>query len=438
MASEYSSFYSSSRRLSDSSRSSSRSSAEVQRQRQQTLPPLTTDGDGGLIAALSQSIEHHSRMIDGEGKDLVVVKGVKGVKGVTTKSLPLKPPYDPYRDDDHITLAPEVELNYSTTKVLEDSTKLIPPALRHFVANSAVSDGPAGNTLTSFSVTIAKQQQKIEKLQQDDYFGRFINRNISSWFGGGEVRTVRFDDAALVADGGESVVGEFEPRTPTFVVPAPTNFRTTTRHPSHIPPSSQYDDVEARLDAPRRMYAARKRHRRNDSMLRLMIAILCFGFSLAFATIYGQGRFGMALTTMAYDRKAVNRPDLLGMTKNEPDYPDWWEDEKGIPDMDARDVKLSPILEYNSADVTTPFISDRIETPFFWTVPRSGGNVIRTIMSTCLNLAEASEFGAGIYPGSDSPFLVVLERLDGKRFVNVDMTTANGLARARELKIASS
>jgi len=434
MASEYSSFYSNRRRLSDSSRESSRSSAEVQRQRQRMLPPLTADGDGGLIAALSQSIEHHSKMIDGEGKDLVIVKGVKGV---TAKSLPLKPPYDPYRDDDHITLAPEVELNYSTTKVV-DSTKLIPAPLRHFVANSAVSAGPAGNTLTSFSVTIAKQQQKIEKLQQDEYFGRFINRNISSWFGGGEERAVRFDDAALVADGGESIVGGLEPRTPTFVVPAPTNFRTTTRHPSHIPPSSQYDDVEARLDAPRRMYAARKRHRRNDSMLRLMIAILCFGFSLAFATIYGEGKFGMALTTLAYDRKAVNRPDLLGTTNQEPIYPEWWEDEKGVPDMEAREIKLSPILEYNSADVTSPFISDRIETPFFWTVPRSGGNVIRTIMSTCLNLAEASEFGAGTYPGSDSPFLVVLERIDGKRFVNVDMTTANGLARARELKIASS
>jgi hypothetical protein len=169
-----------------------------------------------------------------------------------------------------------------------------------------------------------------------------------------------------------------------------------------------------------------------------MIAILCFGFSLAFATIYGEGKFGMALTTLAYDRKAVNRPDLLGTTNQEPIYPEWWEDEKGVPDMEARDIKLTPILEYNSADVTSPFISDRIETPFFWTVPRSGGNVIRTIMSTCLNLAEASEFGAGTYPGSDSPFLVVLERMDGKRFVNVDMTTANGLARARELKIASS
>lgn len=392
------------------------------------LPPLTEDGEGGLIAALCQSIEHHSRMIDGEGMELVIVKDVKDV---TAKSLPLKPPYDPYRDDD-LSLAPEVELNYSTATKLVDSTKLIPAPLRHFVANSAVSDGPAGNTLTSFSVTIAKQQQKIEKLQHDEYFGRFINRNISSWFGGGEERADRFDDAALVADGGESVGGI------TFVVPAHTNFRTTTRHPSHIPPSSQYDDVEARLDAPRRMYAARKRHRRNDSMLRLMIAILCFGFSLAFAAIYGEGKFGMALTTMAYDRKTVNRPDLLGTTNVEPDFPEWWEDEKGVPDMEVRDIKLSPILEYNSADVTSPFVSDRIETPFFWTVPRSGGNVIRTIMSTCLHLAEASEFGAGIYPGSDSPFLLVLERIDGKRFVNVDMTTADGLARAREVKIASS
>ena len=63
--------------------------------------------------------------------------------------------------------------------------------------------------------------------------------------------------------------------------------------------------------------------------------------------------------------------------------------------MEAKDVKFSPTLEYNAADVTSPRAPDRIETPFFWTVPRSGGNVVRTIMSKCLRLAEASEYGAG-------------------------------------------
>jgi hypothetical protein len=235
---------------------------------------------------------------------------------------------------------------------------------------------------------------------------------------GGAGRTVRFaevgdDPAAAIAAGevvpglppGATVVG-FDPRAPKFVVPSPASFRTATRHPSHLPASSEFDDLEARLDAPRRMLAARKRHRRNDSALRLMIAVLCFGTSLAFAIVYGEGKFGLAVTTMAYERKVDGRTDLSEqldahelmqelMMKEEVVYPDWWEREGGIPDMESRDIKFSPTLEYNAADVTTPRAPDRIETPFFWTVPRTGGNVIRTIMSSCLRLAEASEHGAG-------------------------------------------
>lgn len=107
------------------------------------------------------------------------------------------------------------------------------------------------------------------------------------------------------------------------------------------------------------------------------------------------------MTTVAYERKIAGRYDPSSVhgaddvVPRDVFYPDWWEDELGIPDMEARGVKFSPTLEYNAADVATPRAPDRIETPFFWFVPRSGGNVNRTLMAKCLRLAEASEHGAG-------------------------------------------
>ncbi|KAL3797174.1 hypothetical protein ACHAW5_006036 [Stephanodiscus triporus] len=494
-SSEFSSYRS--RRLSNasSSRRSSNASDASSQQRQQLLqqqpqrkrPPavatdgrmVNADGDGpSLAAALNQSIRHHSRMLEGERQDPVILgAGGVAIAGVARMPRIPAPAYDPYQDDDHVTLAPDVELNYGKDSAasrkggLDDAM-----ALREFVANAAVAEvapptsSSAGRGTTSaIDETVERQQQRIEMLRRDEStFGVRFARNISNWFrmdggaqsssssgggGGGGGRTVRFagvDDelVAVIADGGEAVPGVppeggFDPRAPRFVVPSPAMFRTATRHPSHLPASSEFDNAEARLDAPRRTLEARKRHRRNDSALRLMIAVLCFGFSLAFAIVYGEGKFGLAVTTMAYEHK-VERSDLKEqadahqlmqemMMKEEVLYPDWWEQEKGVPDMEGRDVKFSPTLEYNAADVTTPRAPDRIETPFFWTVPRSGGNAIRTIMSNCLRLAEASEYGAG----SDQPFLIVEER-DGKRFVNVDMTTTEGLFRANELKLTSS
>lgn len=116
---------------------------------------------------------------------------------------------------------------------------------------------------------------------------------------------------------------------------------------------------------------------------------------------------------MAYEHKIAGRYDDVDqsdedMISNEDVfYPDWWESEKGIPDMESKSIKFSSTLEYNAADVLTPRAPDRIETPFFWFVPRSGGNVIRTIISKCLRLAEASEYGAGTEAGvSQTLFLL--------------------------------
>jgi hypothetical protein len=388
-------------------------------------------------------------MIDGDRQDPLILGGSGRVPATTR--MPMS--YDPYQDDDHVTLSPDVELNYGKDAVASRNNRAgeggargtvvgNAAALRDFVANTAIVDveppnahgawrgAGAGGVGDGANIrgAIERQQRRIDMLHDgESNFGTRLTRNISNWFGmdkssasaagedvmaptSGSGRTVRFadvdgDDPDGIVGGGSAVV-PFDPRAPKFVVPSPASFRTATRHPSHLPSSSEFDDMEARLEAPRRMLEARKRHRRNDLMLRLMIAVLCFGVSLLFAITYGEGKFGLAVTTMAYERKVEGRSDLSDkldahavmqemMMKEEVAYPDWWDREAGIPDMEAKDVKFSPTLEYNAADVTSPRAPDRIETPFFWTVPRSGGNVVRTIMSKCLRLAEASEYGAG-------------------------------------------
>ncbi|KAL7538956.1 hypothetical protein ACHAWF_006252, partial [Thalassiosira exigua] len=120
--------------------------------------------------------------------------------------------------------------------------------------------------------------------------------------------------------------------------------------------------------------------------------------------------------------------------EEEVSYPDWWERERGVPDMSARNVRFAPVPEYHAADVVKSRAPGRIETPFFWFVPRSGGNAIRTVMNRCLRLAEASEKGAG----AEAPFLRVEVTADGEKFVNVDLSTSEGRRRAKDSKLAES
>ena len=323
------------------------------------------------------------------------------------------------QEDDHVSLAPAVELNYEKdAQPFSQEVSVIAPALRQYVANAGVDmdakeEEAHDRGARGVTRTVELQQERIDERLQGQYGDRF-KKNISNWFhadggAGGDddrSRAVRFavdDDptevvAAAIASG-EAIPGAASGavgRT-QLVIPAPTSFRTATRHPSHLP---LVDDLESRLDAPRRILAARKRHRRNDSFLRLTVAILCFGLSLAFACLYGQGQFGLAVTTLVYERKVRGRYDDVvpvdwSMHLSDIFYPDWWEQERGIPDMESKNIQFSITLEYNAADVLKERAPGRIETPFFWFVPRSGGNVVRTIISKCLRLAEASEYGAG-------------------------------------------
>lgn len=135
-----------------------------------------------------------------------------------------------------------------------------------------------------------------------------------------------------------------------------------------------------------------------------------------FAIFYGEGKFGLALTNIAYDLKVTHLygttnttdPNLQELvSKGELVYPEWWENQKGIPNMRLKGIQFSAALENHTADVGKPRPPGRVDTPFFWFTPRSRGNVIRAIMSNCFHLIEASGFGKdSTQPVSSLPRIV--------------------------------
>mmetsp|Transcript_31688 Transcript_31688/g.64029 ORF Transcript_31688/g.64029 Transcript_31688/m.64029 type:complete len:672 (+) Transcript_31688:87-2102(+) len=388
---------------------------------------IGADDGRSLVGALGQSIRHHARMIDGD--QLLPAESTAAKKAALAA-------YDPYQDDDHVSLAPAVELNYEKEAREVKQHDGGSAALRAFAANASVQGANENSTGGSGRIHGAGQSSVAPLAETTS--SRF---SLSNWFTnsfsnlsdrGAKARfseTEEDEVVAVIRDGGTGLKGGGS----KLFVPPPTYFRTATRHPSRLP--AEFSTVEDRINAPKRILAARKRHRRNDSFFRLVVLVLCFALSLTFAVYLGSGKFGLAITSLAYERKAARLKDIeiTQQAMEEVFYPEWWEDEKGIPDMASRNVEFMPTVEYNAADVDTPRAPGRIETPFFWLVPRSGANAVRTVMWRCLRLAEASEAGAG-------EELNVLKIVDGedKRYVNVDLSTSKGLAHAKELNLASS
>lgn len=410
----------------------SNSSSGVVSSRNLNTAIAASDGRS-LVSALGQSIRHHARLIDGDQQQ----RGAPPAESAAAQRAALAA-YDPYQDDDHVSLAPAVELNYEKDARDTNQRDGSGSSLRVFVANAGVqganegftrNSGKSGSTSQptplrdhSLSSRVSLTNWFSKKDESDHYLDDSVKK-----------RSVRFvDNNADVSMSGGIVAG-IGGGGPTFVAPPPTNFRTATRHPSHLP--AEYDTLEHRMNAPKRILAARKRHRRNDSLLRLVVVLLCFALSLSFAIFCGSGKFGLAITSLAYERKAARFKDIDNPQQAMEDvfYPEWWESEKGIPDMESRGIEFTPTVEYNAADVDKPRAAGRIETPFFWLVPKSGANAVRTVMSRCLSLAEASEAGAG----EEQNFLKIVDGGD-KRYVNVDLSTSKGLAHAKELNLASS
>lgn len=75
--------------------------------------------------------------------------------------------------------------------------------------------------------------------------------------------------------------------------------------------------------------------------------------------------------------------------------------------------------------------------PFLWYIPRSGGGIVKNILSNCKDLVVASEVGATVAKKGSQDKLEVIE-VGGHKYINVDTTTQAGITKAKALGLASS
>lgn len=321
-----------------------------------TARPPPTKSPPTLAAALASSIRHHARIIDGRDPQ-------QHLHGV---SVPQSP-----HDEEHVALSTSTERGFESEAKLAAETRhyegIRDTALLDFVSNPQGDGGrPSHSQETQGRSNDAKQ-------------------GISAWFRGEapKEKSVRF---ATPDSGNDLTTVLMDSKLPkqwkrsNFVAPPATSFRMATRHPSQ----GYYQPGVSRSTLQKR--------KRNDQLLRLGIAILCFATSLTFVLFLSNGKWDAYMSSLV-----TSHPVLKNNDRDELElfYPMWWKDEKSIPDMEARQIELTGVTEFNVADVVKERAPGRIETPFLWLIPKSGGNVIRTAFEACEKLVQASDLGVG-------------------------------------------
>lgn len=89
----------------------------------------------------------------------------------------------------------------------------------------------------------------------------------------------------------------------------------------------------------------------------------------------------------------------------------------------------------NFADLNKPYVVGR-DTPFFWHIPRSGGVVVKTLLSHCLRMTLAAEVGE--LEGHDKDEELKVVTLFDHNYTNVNIATPEGIERAQSLGLVPS
>ena len=76
------------------------------------------------------------------------------------------------------------------------------------------------------------------------------------------------------------------------------------------------------------------------------------------------------------------------------------------------------------------------DVPFFWGLPFAGGAIMENVAGQCLKLVQASEKKEGIEDGDDLNLLTVY--VMGEKYLNVDMSTPEGIEQARAKALGTS
>ena len=95
-----------------------------------------------------------------------------------------------------------------------------------------------------------------------------------------------------------------------------------------------------------------------------------------------------------------------------------------------------PALFEGFADVDQPY-NKQSDLPFFWHVPRTGGTTMNDILVDCLQLTVASN--SGVFEGHGDDVELQVVHFDRRyNYVNVDLSTMEGIERAKKLSMVSS
>ena len=97
----------------------------------------------------------------------------------------------------------------------------------------------------------------------------------------------------------------------------------------------------------------------------------------------------------------------------------------------------------NFEDTWEPY--DKTVVPMFWHIPKSGGSSIKNAIGGCHRFVMATEFGITDGHGQEAEVAVVYPRIphvgddiDRSPFVNVDVTTVEGIGRAKAMGFAEA
>jgi len=98
------------------------------------------------------------------------------------------------------------------------------------------------------------------------------------------------------------------------------------------------------------------------------------------------------------------------------------------------DERVNKLNYYNRWNI--PFFVKR-ETPVYWHVPRTAGSMVDKMLSQCYGLLQAPDDDSLLSGHEEDTTLKDITDEDGGKYLNVDMSTPEGIQRAYELKLTS-
>ena len=108
-------------------------------------------------------------------------------------------------------------------------------------------------------------------------------------------------------------------------------------------------------------------------------------------------------------------------------------------DDEPQTAKSHIFMETNLVSIKTmAYNNDNTAfTPLFWHIPKAGGTTMHQFVANCLKLKVASNVGT-LFGHADETLLQIIDTPSNLTYVNIDVTTPQGLTRARNMGFEGS